>query len=84
MANSRTLRLADILRLPQREFNDYYGNINPLKMEKIIMEGRAGGIDTSEVLNIKEYLKRARAATEKLFKSWTRLHAIIEGRESVI
>lgn len=32
------------------------------------MEGRSGGIDTPKVLNVKEYLKRTKAATEKLFK----------------
>lgn len=48
------------------------------------MEGRSGGIDTPKVLNVKEYLKRAKAATEKLFKGWTNLQTIIERHESVI
>lgn len=48
------------------------------------MEGRAGGIDTPGILNIKEYLKRTRAATGKLFKGWTTLQAIVERHESVV
>lgn len=84
MASSPILRPPEILQLPQREFNDYYGNINPLKMGKTILEGRACGIDTPEILNIREYLKRTRAGTGKLFKGWTTLQAIVERNESVL